>query len=356
VNSFILRILFNGLIAFIPSDNGQEVTVLLLNVDHAYHTSDGAALSQHKPLLLARAGNCTGDCSTNDSDIAEFIYADKTNTLAVSSLEAALAGGGAWDLTGADLSVQKVGTNANLPSLVVRDNVRGTTNNQPQIIPTTSTERGDFSWIADMQQICPSGCTLNSDVLDAVPPPGLVAARFRIRSGEVFTYAVARMGSDVTPVHFSRLDGTGSPSAYTQAIATWVGVDIAVSGDSIELVDERLDSGTNRSMVLEPDSNDKVEIAVLNLPPFVPPASSTNGAPQVGKHFEAYYELMETPPAKEARLVPRAGAAPGTGSYAEVDWSDIHPTEEVYSELLNALRLDAGRSAYDRVLCPPFKP
>jgi hypothetical protein len=356
LNSFILRILFNGLIAFIPSDNGQEVTVLLLNVDHGSHTSDGAALAQHKPLLLARAGNCTGDCTTNDSDIAGFIYADKSSNQAVSSLEAALADGGAWDLTGADLSLRKVGSNPDLPSLVIRDNVRGTVNNAPQIIPTTSTEREDFSWIADMQQICPSGCTLNEDVLDAVPPSNLVAARFRVRSGKVFTYAVARMGSDVTPVHFTRLDGQGSASSYTQAIATWVGADIEIEGDSVELLDERLDNGSNRSMVLGPDSNGKVEIAVLNLPPFVPPASSVNGAPQVGKHFERYYELSETPPAMESRLVPRAGAAPGSDSYPEVDWSDIHPSEEVYSDLLNAIRLDVGRSAYDRVLCPPFKP
>ena len=37
VNSFILKLFFTGLMAFVPSQDGKEVTVLLLNVDHDYH-------------------------------------------------------------------------------------------------------------------------------------------------------------------------------------------------------------------------------------------------------------------------------------------------------------------------------
>jgi len=105
-------------------------------------------------------------------------------------------------------------------------------------------------------------------------------------------------------------------------------------------------------MTLTPDANNSMEIAVLNLPPFVPPASATNDAPQVGKHFEAYYDLLQNPPAKETRLVPLAGAVSGA-QVPSVDWSTIHPQSAVYSPLLNTLRLDIGRAAYDRVLCPP---
>ena len=64
---FILRIFFSGLMALIPSEDGTELTVLLLNVEHAHHVSDGTTLAQHKPLLVARAGNCTGQCPTRDS-------------------------------------------------------------------------------------------------------------------------------------------------------------------------------------------------------------------------------------------------------------------------------------------------
>jgi hypothetical protein len=344
---FLVRILFSGLIALVPSENGQELTVLLLNVDHAYHNSDGTSLPHHNPVLIARAGNCTGQCPTNDADIAQFMFNDLTSTAAVAALEEAVGGGGAWKLAGSDLSVRKTSTSApNLPALIYRTNVRGTSNGQPQIVPLTATAREDYSWVADLQSLCTNGCTLNPAVLSAQPPAGLVAARFKLKSGKVFTYRVARHGNNVAPAYFERLDGQGGASPYTQAITTWLGADIQVSGSGIEIVEEKFDGGTGRVMNLSPDASGKIEVAVLNLPPFVPPTTQSTSAPEVGKHFEIYYDLMQTPPAAATRLVPRAGVA------TEVNWQSIHPQEALWSDLLNKLRLDVGRGPYDKLLCP----
>ncbi len=354
--NFVVRILFSGLMALIPNEDGTELTVLLLNVDHAYHTSDGAGVPHHNPFLIARAGNCTGQCPKRDSAVATPLFPDKSTAAALDSLEAAVAGGGAWLLSGSDVSVRKARTNdPELPPLVLRNDVRGTSNGQPLIIPTTSTEREDLSWIASLQQVC-AGCTFHPDLLAARPPARLVAARLRLRTGKVFTYSVARIGTNVTPVHFRRLDGSGSALPYSQAITSWVGADIEVEGDSIEIVEEKFNGGTGRSMILEPDANDRVEIAVLNLPSFVPPSSPANHAPEAGKHFETYYDLAHTPPAKDARMVPRAGAASATATYPEVEWQAVHPQATLWSALLNAIRLDVGRGPYDRVLCPPMTP
>lgn len=349
--TFVLRILFTGLMAFIPNENGTEVTVLLLNADH-YHTSDGAAIQAHRQTVYARAGSCTGSCVDDDAEIASCSFRDQSEAAALDSLAYALGNGSAWLIAGSDISVQKVAGAANLPALSIRNNVRGTVNGQPQIIPTTSAEGRDISWIASLAQLCGSGCTFDADLFDTVPP-SIVAARFKINSGDLYTYSIARLGSDVTPVHFKRLDGTGSTSAYVQAVASWVGLDIEVPGDAIQFVETKYDGTTGRSMTLSPDSTGKVEVAVVNLPPFVPPASSNNDAPQVGKHFEMFYELLDNPPAREARLVPRAGAPSGT-SVPQVAWSTVHPTMAVYSELLNRLRFDPGRSLYDRTICPPI--
>ncbi len=353
---FILRIFFSGLIAFVPNQDGTELNVLLLNTEHTGHTSDGSVLPAHYPVLIARAGGCTGDC-TADAAVAAAMFRDKSATAAADSLDEAIAGGSAWMLDGSDLSINKGSTSApNLPALVLEDDARGTVNGAPQIIPTTSAQREDISWIANLQQLCTSGCTLDSAILGSQPPAGLIAARLRLKSGKVFTYSVARIGGDVTPVNFKRLDGTGSPSSYTQAIATWVGAEIEVDGDDIEILESKFDSSTGRSMKLTPDSNGRIELAVLNNPAHVPPSSSNNNAPQVGKHFEAYYELYDTPPARETRLVPFPGAAPNSQSYPQVDWHDVHPTTAVWSDLLNKLRLDIGRTMYDRLLCPPVWP
>jgi len=352
LTSFILKILFSGLMVFTPSQDGKEMTVLLLAAGHNHHLSDGSALQRHNPMFIARAGACSGDCPTNDAAVAHAAFNDQPSSTAQESLEAAVGGGAAWMLSGSDLSLQKAASSdPDLPALSFTSNARTFNNGQPSLIPSTSAEREDVSWIADLKQICGSGCALDSSVFDSQPPSTIVA-RFHLRSGRVFTQSIARIGSNVTPVHFSRLDGSGNPASYSQAVATWVGAEIEISGSGIEIVESKFNGDPGRSMTLTPDENNSVEIAVLNLPPFVPPASATNAAPQVGKHFEAYYDLMTTPPAAEARLVPLAGALSGA-TVPTVGWSTVHPQTAVYSPLLNSLRLDIGRAAYDRVLCPP---
>jgi len=351
VSSFILHILFSGLIAFVPAGNG-EMDVLLLNTGDCakhYHVSDGTALPQHKPFVFVRGGACTGDCPTDDADIAQFMYPDQSSTAAIESIEEAVTGGGAWILDGSDLTLQKGSSNAaELPALTINTSARGTA-----AIPTTSSERTDFTWVANFKEICPE-CTLNSDLTGTTPPSNLVVARFRLRTGNLFTRSVARIGADVTPVHFKRLDGQGDTAEYSQAIATWVGADVEVTGDSIELVEERFNSDPGRTMHLTPDSNGQIEMAVVNLPSRIPPLTTSNPAPAAGKHFEMYYDLATNAPAQEERLVPFAGAAPTLGSYPQAAWSDVHPSTVLWSDLLNALRLNAGRGPDDRTLCPPM--
>lgn len=351
MSSFVLHIFFSGLIAFIPSQNGTEMDIVLLNAGTCgqhYHVSDGSALPPHMPILFSRAGSCTGDCPTRDADIAQFIFPDQTSSNRLDSLEAAVSGGGAWILTGSDLALRKGSTSAaDLPSLSINTGSRGTA-----VIPTTSGERGDFTWVADLNAVCPE-CTINSD-LTASQPPGIVAARFKLRSGNLFTYSVARIGSNVTPVHFKRLDGSGTTSSYCQAIASWVGADVEVTGDSIDIVEERFNSDPGRTMHLTPDSNGKIELAVVNLPSHTPPLTTNNPAPGPGKHFELYYDLADDAPAQEERLVPFVGPNSANSSYAEVGWSSIHPSG-LWSDLLNGLRLNIGRGPDDRLLCPPTR-
>jgi len=166
--SFILRILFSGLMTFIPSQDGKELTVVLLNANH-HHVSDGTELADHKPLLFARAGSCSGDCPTRDAAIAQFIYEEQSQSAAQDALEAAVTGGAAWQLAGSDLSIRKTSANAaDLPPLTFVENARASSNGVPLAIPTTSTERTDFSWLADLKQICPNDCTVDPARVNAV--------------------------------------------------------------------------------------------------------------------------------------------------------------------------------------------
>lgn len=344
---FIVRILFSGLMAFVPSQDGKELTVLLLSVDHGYHVADGTPVPHHKPMVIARAGNCAGACPKRDEGVASFLYAGLPSDVALDSLEAAAAGGGVWELDGSELFLRKGSSGApELPPLVIQRNLRAA----GSIIPANAAEREDYSWVASAGQVCPS-CVLDPAYLNGIPPKGRIVARFRLRSGKAFTYAVSRLGNNVSPVHFARLDGTGAPSPYVQAVANWVAADIKVSGTSIELFEQTFAGTRTRSMNLIPDAAGKVEIAVLNMPPYVPPATRNMGEPEPGKHFEVYYDLAQNPPARASRLLPHAGAPEGV-SVAEVNWQLVHPRESLYSELLSRLRLDLSRSAAEPALCP----
>ncbi|HEY6141040.1 MAG TPA: hypothetical protein VI670_25060 [Thermoanaerobaculia bacterium] len=303
-------------------------------------------------MLLARAGNCAGDCPTRDSDIAAFLYSDQPAATALDALDQAVAGGGAWSLANSDLSIRKgCSRDASYSALAVRSDARLVVDNQPEIIPTTAAEREDFSWVAAFRKICPTGCDLNPAVLGPQPPSSLIAARLHLRGGSVFTYSIARNGSNVMPVHFERLDGVGGASPYSQALATWVEADVQISGSTVEISEQTFDGFPGRSMSLAPNANGVVEMAVLNLPPFAPPPpAGTIPNPGAGKHFQAYYDLMQTPPAKETRAVPQpVGSA---DNLPVVSWDDLHPRQPLFSELLSRLRLEVGRGVYDQTICP----
>jgi hypothetical protein len=347
---FILRIMFSGLIAFVPSQDGKELTVLLLNAGHNFQISDGTQLAHHMPMLLARAGSCAGQCTTRDPNVAQHLFSDLSADEALDALAAATSGGGAWLLSDSELSIRRGCSRDPMPSsLGVAQNLRGSANGQVLSIPSTTQEREDFSWVTDLKQLCPSGCVLNPALLSSQPPSGLIAARLRLRNGRVFTYSIVRNAGKVTPMHFQTLSGT-TALPYSQAVASWVAADIQVSGDTIELVEDKFGSTPSRSMSLAPGQNGIVEVAILNLPPVIPPSSPATTPPDPGRHFEIYYDLLQTPPASDNRPVPFPGPASSNTVFPDVDWDAVRPP--LNSDLLARLRLNIDKGIYDRVLCP----
>ncbi|HET9765370.1 MAG TPA: hypothetical protein VFS60_00910 [Thermoanaerobaculia bacterium] len=347
--TFVLRILISGLVGIVPSADGKEATVVLVGVDHAYHLSDGSALAAHRPMLLARGQSCDGDCPTEDAEVAKHLFAEKTSLQASQALAAAVEGGGVWQLAGVDLSVRATNAAHPLPPLVLHDGARASAG-AAKSAPAHANDREDLSWLADLDQLYPQGGGIRPEVLGSHPPADLVAARLRLGGGRVYTYRVASVGGKAAPIAFQRLDGEGTASSYQQAVATWVAVDIAIDGDSVELVEDAFGGGRRRSMTLRPQGG-VVEVALLNLPQLGGPPAGGTGAPQVGKHFERLYDLLRTPPAKQLRPVPQLPEGSKADAPGRSDWDEIHPAE---SELLQGIRLGRsdGRGPYDRIICP----
>jgi hypothetical protein len=355
MTGFILRIFFSGLIALRPSPDGTEVTLLLVNTPHEYALSDGTTLVHHMPLLVARSASCEGMCTTTDqASIAQFLYANKTSPEAVTALNGAILGGGAWLLSSSDLTL--VGPTE---PLSIRKNVRGRTDTGAlQRVPTTPEEREDISWVASMTALIPSTGGFKAALTSTeAPPPCMIAARMRLRSGKFFTYSLVKIDGKAKPVHFRKPSGEGPEATLTQAAANWVAAEIHVPGDSVELIDQNFsDSDKNRSMKLYPQDG-VVEIAVLNLPPFVAPATdATPSAPGPGQHFQIYYDLMRTPPARADRLVPFATSAT-SATDPQVDWGALHPRQLLWSNLLEQLNLSPrGKTPYELAICPVGQP
>lgn len=353
MTGFILRIFFSGLIALRPSSDGREVTVLLLHTPHEYALADGTSLAHHMPLVVTRAASCEGTCITeNHAAIAQFLYSNKTSQDAVTALNGAILGGGAWQLASSDLAL-----NGPTDPLNILTNVRGRTETGAlQLVPTTPAEREDISWVADMTDVAPSTQGFKAAVTSDEPPPGcLVVARLRLTSGKLFTYSLVKIDGKARPVHFRKPTGDGPEAAYTQAVANWVSAEIQVPGDSVEIVDQNFsDPSKRRSMKLHPQDG-VVEMAILNLPPFQAPApDAPSTIPAPGQHFQIYYDLVKTPPARADRLVPFATSA--SSNDPQVDWGTLHPRQAMWSNLLEQLNLSPrGKTPYDLALCPITK-
>ncbi len=350
---FILRIFFSGLISFVPSADGKELTVLMIKTPHTYKMADGSDLAHHRPLLLARSSTCEDTCrEDNYSSIAQYLYSNKTPRDAFNALNGALLGGAAWELADAELHV--VGPE---DPLAIRMGARGRdANGALHRVPTTPEEREDFTWVADMTELAPSTQGFKSSLTGTSDPGDLVAARLKLTSGEVLTYSIVKVDQMARPIYFRQPSGAGPDAPYSQAVATWVEAKIRVPGSSLEIVDKNIHDGTYRRKMSLTPVNGVVEIALLNLPPLTPPdPEAATAAPLPGQHFQIYYDLTQTPPAQSARLVPHLPLQ-AVPSDPEQEWGTLHvrTSNLWYSNLLEMLGLNprGKKGPYEIALCP----
>lgn len=338
--SFILRIFFSGLIAFVPSEDGKELTVLLLDGVQAHqHVQAGgteAAMAEHRPVLFARAGGCGGDCPRQNAAVASFFYPEVDTPAAAESLAHAVSGGAVWTLDGSNL---RLGT--------AKDGVKlaRATSARAKALPDTTTERNDFGWVAQLKAIDPCAGPLKPGLVDGVPPEGLVIARLQLTSGKVSTYSVIQVDGNVTPIDFRPLSGDAK-KPYARAAASWVQAEIRVAGDSIRIDETSFGGAARRSMTLKP-SNGVVELALLNTTRPMRDVRVEEPAP--GTHFARYWDLTQNPPPPATRAVPQVSRV----KMAVRDYNALHPhTRDRRSPLLEDLLFAGGRSPYDLILCP----
>ncbi|HKH47667.1 MAG TPA: hypothetical protein VKM72_23670 [Thermoanaerobaculia bacterium] len=313
--TFILRIFFMGLVAFVPNRDGTELTVLLVETRPGQVASNGSAIALHHPMLLARAAECRGDCGTA-AGVDPHLLFPEDGAAAASYLAAALEHGAAWRLDGSDLSIVDAGAREHGP---------------------LEMQLGD---IADLGRIAPGFGVVKPDLLAPRPPQNLIAARFRLRSGKVRPYRFVREDGKVLPIEFKPLQGGPVAVGAPRALADWIVAEITVPGDSIEIVESRF-GGTGRRTVRLSPQDGFVELAVMNIPD-PPPKESAHAAHAADTHFELYYNLARTPPPAGQRPVPHVANGRGV----------LLQDETLRSRLLEGLKLNGPKGFYERIICP----
>lgn len=321
--TFTLKIFFMGLIAFVPSQDEKELTVLLVETRPGHVASDGSLIAPHHPMLLARAERCWGHCGIDERIDPGLLFPKDSATDARKYLAAALGNGAAWTLDGSDLSIVDAGPRRSGESLTM-----------------------DLDDVAHLGRIVPSAGVVDSDTLARLPQRKLITGRLRLRSGNVWTWRLVHVADKVRSFDFKSLRPEGAKAGYSQPIADWVAAEIELSGDEVEIVETRFASEEIRTIRLAPQDG-LVELAVMNIPD--PPSAGSEEAVhehhEVDRHFELYYRLAETPPPPWQFPVPHVGPAvetPETGSQKA----------RSSSGLLAGLKLDGPKGYYERIMCP----
>jgi hypothetical protein len=363
--TFILRIYLIGLVAFVPSDDGRHMAVLLVDARDGYHASDGSFFPPHSPVLLARAGSCKGACLEDAEKAAPHLFAggpDVESSALVQRLKAMLLGGGVWQIAQEDLAVLPPPHRDAPPRglVVVGWQRLASPAANAKTLPADATEKAAFSWVPEIAKVVPDAGEVDPDCLAPQPRKGLIAGRLSLSEGTLRTYRLAeffpQQGRGGVPSFLFRPLAAGTPGSTRgvggspQGIADWTVVDIPIEGCEVTLSAKPFGGAAARTMTLAPTActpGQVVELALVNLPDQsarqAPQAAEHQYGPEgIASHFEVYYELADHRPAWRQRLVPVV-----TGTY--LDPALLDQTSEP-SQLLRALGLSRG-GTFSRPIC-----
>jgi hypothetical protein len=365
--SFILRVYIIGLMAFVPSQDGKRMVVLMVDARDGYHATDGSFFPPHVPMLLARAASCKGDCEADLEAAAGSLLSGIAEQRAP-RLRKALDGGTLWRIDGDDLAVlspRMRGAASTGLEVVRRPAATGMRATSPAM-PAQAADVADFGWVPKVSDVVSEAGDIDRDCLAPQPRKGLVVGRLALDRGTLRTYRMTEFYHDLqggVPSFLykplaagSAIVAPSSPSlAAARGIADWTVVDIPIQGCEVTLEAKsfRDPAAKPRTITLAPaqcKANQVVEVALINLPDQslrdkLAENDHQHGPEGIASHFQIYYELAQSRPAWRERLVPVV-----TDQYVEPEKVG---QEKETSLLLQALDLlGSGRGGtYSRPIC-----
>jgi len=360
--SFILKIYFMGMIAFVPSGDGQEMTILLQDVRDGHYASDGSHIDTHLPMLIARSSACSGDCLDDLEPVAMHLFKGAEGVARgdeMTHLEGAIGNGAALVLDGSDLGVESVDLNIEPQrgGVTIFSPLSTSAQMDRNVFPRTSEEQGDFSLIASMGAIAPELAEIDPQLMGENPgATGLIIGRLRLDQGEIRTHSLVQYGGKIAPLSFRRLGDSSRSGEPVGPLGDSAVVEIPVAGCEVYFRERKFSGEPGRVIRLAPEScegGEVLEVALLNLPPRGAHDqnrregnAASHRSATVGTHFELFYELAARRPPVRQRPVPHVAEAP--------QGVTIPPQRRTGAPdgLLDRLGLGAFRGGYSASICP----
>lgn len=277
-----LKIVLHGLLALVPNNEPggtNKMTVLMLDGNHSHGIQ---CLSVHNPKLLVRADN------------AKCVQAGCSAVGGLCTCEqAALARKELW----LEIQPQPDPPRRELPK------------DPPRSIPRNRQEAAELGYVANLERP-PFNLSLNQQYLSASPPPNLFA-RLQFSFDTITACALARRfdGGEayVHAMGYRILGHMWEEGETSQAMAQMVIANVTIpdagaAGPNVILHLKNLDGEGEAMIPLGPSGPGRYLIDFSNDTPPLPVGHPCDDG--IARHFALYYELAQSPPALEERLIP----------------------------------------------------
>jgi hypothetical protein len=296
---FKLRIVIDGLCAFVPNKTRTRMKVLLLNsmtpeASGAGMSSGMSAVPYHYPTLRIPRDYYSYDYSTPYR--ADFQTDDYLNFFI------------AWE----DIFIRY---HHGYPLYIFNGRRPGS------VEPSSPREERDFSWVVEVAQVYPDAVT-EPLLLTPSPPRNLLMGRLNLDHGNIRTAEVAKYGGRNVIFEFA-YGKHYQPITFTQAMATKVLYSLKIPHDWVDLCLVRFGDGgiasRERTIRICAGDSDRVTLQLRNVPLEdllgLPPTDPSDlGLGHYGVLYRTLHPVPEDPPIPRPLFEPFTSRGLATGA------------------------------------------
>lgn len=284
--SFTVKVIFVGLIGFVPNPDGQNgMAALLINPESPQFKSMDCPTPPHLPIVLLLKGKCddAGDCYR----IPPHLKA-QAEAMGLGDILKNQQGGLLWLLDQEELDISG-------------DRKKFKFTNPwrfPWAAPKSVRQSTDFDWVPSINKLSSGQGQINDDCLHANRNCPL-HARFQFQGGKAGACHVFHDEDDERNVRIFEYLIPGQRLVHRRAVADAVQLEYDAEAEYISLESKRLkerEPAREAKALLRPDGDGKLTLIVANISPF--PCEEEDHSRSRGchsAHADVFFQLLKDP-------------------------------------------------------------